>query len=189
MNQPTRAAALCGLVAGLALGCAKKAPSEPEHQAITTERLEPYECGTIARLHTYGGVFLASQPSPEDFAQAQKGGVRTVVNLRHADEVTDFDERAVVTDLGLEYVSLPWNGADELTDEVFDRARQVLDTAERPILLHCGSANRVGAVWIPWRVLDGGLSYDEALAEAKTIGLKTSAFEAKAKDYVERHGG
>jgi uncharacterized protein (TIGR01244 family) len=154
--------------------------------AITTERLEPYECGTITRLHTYAGVFLASQPQPADFEQAKKGGVVTVINLRHDDEITAFDERQVVGDLGLAYLSLPWNGPEELTDEVFDRARELLNTAERPVLLHCSSANRVGAVWIPWRILDEGLSWDDALAEAKVVGLESPAYEAKAKDYVER---
>lgn len=166
---------------------AAPAVASTEHKAITTDKLEPYTCGTVQRLHTYGGVFLASQPTAADFEEAKKGGVKTVINLRHADENKDFDEQAVVTGLGLAYIHMPWNGADELTDTIFDRSRELLNTAERPILLHCSSANRVGALWIPWRVLEGGLTYEEALAEAKVVGLKSADFEAKAKDYVERH--
>lgn len=168
-------------------GDAPQATASAEHRAITTDTLEPYECGTITRLHTLGGVFLASQPKPEDFAQAKKGGVKTVINLRHADEIKDFDEKKVVESEGLKYINLPWDGPAELTDEVFDQARAHLKTAERPILLHCASANRVGAVWLPYRVLDGGLSWDDALAEAKTVGLKSPDYEAKAKDYIQRH--
>lgn len=152
-----------------------------------TETLELYSCGSIARLHTLDGVFLASQPSASDFEQAKAGGVKTVINLRTAKEQPDFDEQAAVTALGLAYVHLPWNGAEELSDEVFARSRTLLNTAERPILLHCASANRVGAVWIPWRVLDGGLALDAAVAEARTIGLKTAEYEAKARDYVARN--
>ena len=163
-------------------------PKVGEHKAVTTDKLEPYVCGTITRLHTLGGVFLASQPKPEDFAQAKKSGVKTVINLRHAVEIKDFDEQKVVEAEGLTYVNVPWDGPEELTDAVFDKAREQLKTAQRPILLHCGSANRVGAVWLPFRVLDGGLTWDEALAEAKTVGLKSPDYEAKAKDYVQRHG-
>jgi len=155
--RTTTVALSLALLAAAATGCSS-VPSDDGHRAITTQALEPYECGTITKLHTLGGVFLASQPKPEDLEQAQKGGIKTVVNLRHEDELEDFDERAVVTGLGLTYVSLPWNGPDELTDAVFDEARHLLNAAERPLLLHCSSANRVGAVWIPWRVLDGGLS-------------------------------
>lgn len=157
-----------------------------QHKAITTETLEPYECGTITRLHTLGGVFLASQPKPEDFVQAKKGGVKTVINLRHENENKEFDEAQVVKAEGLEYINLPFNGADEMTDEVLDQARHLLNTAPRPILLHCSSANRVGAVWLPYRVLDGGLSWDEALAEAKIVGLKSPDYEQRARDYIRR---
>ena len=45
----------------------------------------------------------------------------------------------------------------------------------------------MGGVWLPYRVLDAGLSWDAALAEAKTIGLRNPVLEAKAKDYVDRH--
>lgn len=157
-----------------------------DHKALVTEKLEPYECGTITRLHTVGGVFLASQPKPEDFEQAKKGGIKSVINLRHPEEITDFDEQEVVEGMGLNYLSLAWNGEEELSDDIFDRMRELLKTTERPILLHCGSANRVGAVWIPHRVLDGGLSIEDAVAEAKVVGLKSAAYEEKARDYVSR---
>jgi uncharacterized protein (TIGR01244 family) len=160
---------------------------EPEHTAITTESLELYECGDITRLHTFGGIFVASQPTPEDFAQSKMGGVRTVINLRHEAENKDFNEREVIEGLELNYVSLPWNGPEELNDGIFDELRNLLNTAERPILLHCSSANRVGALWLPWRVLDGGIDLDAALAEAKTVGLKSPVYEAMAIDYIERH--
>lgn len=177
--------ALLGLVAA----CNSMGTTEPEHKAITTEQLEVYECGTITRLHTYEGLFLASQPKVEDFEQAKKGGVVTVINMRHESENTDFDEALVVHNLGLTYVNLPWNGPDELTDDVFDKAREMFNTVERPALVHCSSANRVGAVWIPYRVLEGGLSIEDAVAEAKVIGLKTPAYEPMAIDYIKRHRG
>jgi uncharacterized protein (TIGR01244 family) len=175
------------LVVACAVACSKPDSQGVEHQAITTEKLEPYECGTITRLHTLGGVFLASQPKPEDIVQAKKGGVKTVINLRHAAEIKDFDEKQVVEAEGLAYLNFPFEGPAELTDAVFDTVREHLKTAVRPILLHCSSANRVGAVWLPYRVLDGGLSYDEALSEAKTVGLKSPDYEKKAREYIEKH--
>jgi len=156
-----------------------------EHTAITTSKLEPYECGEITRLHTYNGVFLASQPTVTDFEQAKKGGVKTVINLRHASEIKDFDEKAVVEGLGLTYISIPWNGVDELTDQRLDEMRQALKTAERPILLHCSSANRVGAAWLAYRVLDEGLGVEAAREEARVVGLVSPAYEARTLDYIQ----
>jgi protein tyrosine phosphatase (PTP) superfamily phosphohydrolase (DUF442 family) len=188
-NVPKGAAcAVLMLAAALAAACAHRETGDDrsELHAARRDPLAPAECGTIGKLHEQGVVWLAGQPSPEDFALAKERGVRTVLNLRHESEIRGFEEPLVVTELGMRYVSLPWNGPDELTDDVFDRARAVLDTAERPLLLHCGSANRVGAVWIPWRVLDCGLSVEDALAEARTIGLRTPEYQQKALEYVAR---
>lgn len=169
---------------------AAKAPKASEaHTPPTTDVLEPYQCGSVQRMHTYQGVFLASQPAAADFGQASKGGVKTVINLRTASEQPDFDERATVEGLGLTYLHLPFNGEAELTDDVFARSREMLKTAQRPILLHCASANRVGALWLAHRVLDGGLTIEQAKAEAKVVGLKSPGYEAKAVDYVKRMGG
>lgn len=167
---------------------ATPAPVAPVQPVVPVEpvTLELATCGSIAKLHAFGDVWLAGQPAAADLEEAKAKGVRTVVNLRRKTEQGDFDEEAFVTGLGLDYVNLPISGAQDLTDEVFASARLLLGKAQRPLLLHCASANRVGAVWIPWRVLDGGLTLDDAVAEAKTIGLKTPELEARARDYVAR---
>ena len=195
MKNPMWSSA-CAVLAILSFGC-KSAddPSRPQpdvaveeaaHELPVAEKLEPYECGNVTRLHTYDGIFLGSQPSPADFEQAKKGGIKTVINLRHHDEIEGFDEQEVVTDLGLAYYNVPWNGPEELSDERFDEVRELLRTAERPILLHCSSANRVGPMWLAYRVLDDGADYEDALSEAMTVGMKSPDYQAKAKSYVER---
>ena len=171
---------------GISIGAPTTAPSTAP-SARADDKLAPATCGKIARVHRLADVYLAGQPTAEDLAQAKKEGIETVINLRPEAELKTFDERQAAEAAGLAYVHIPFAGADEATDAVFDEARKQLKAAKRPILLHCGTANRVGAVWLPHRVLDGGLTWDAALAEAKTIGLRTPALEAKAKDYIERH--
>ena len=152
-----------------------------------SEKLEPYKCGSVERLHTLGGVFLASQPKSEDFKLAQEGGIKTVINLRKKDEL-DWDEEALIKKLRMEYHNPGFKSPAELTDEVFDAARKVLNNKENmPILIHCASANRVGAIWLAHRVLDHKISYDDAVKEAATVGLKIPAFANKAKEYIERN--
>ncbi len=179
-------AALLSAIAMFPMGCASTAKSE-HHGAITTEKLEPYECGTITRLNTYQGVFLASRPAASDLEQAKKGGVKTVVNMMHADEQAGFDEGAFVRGLGLAYENPAWNGDAELTDAMIERNLDLLRNAERPMLVHCSSANRVGAIWYAYRALDGGLSDADALAEAKVVGLKSPNYEQIVRDYIARH--
>lgn len=178
----------CGAACS-AEGRAPEPAAVPARAAPAAGALAPAACGSIERLHVLDGVLLASQPSPADLEQARAEGVRTVLNLRRPAEQAGFDEAAFVESLGLVYVALPFGGPDELDDALFARARELLSHAERPLLVHCASANRVGAVWIPWRVLDGGLGLEEALAEARAIGLRSPGLEAKARDYVARQGG
>ncbi|MCA8981376.1 MAG: hypothetical protein H6831_12915 [Planctomycetes bacterium] len=152
--------------------------------APASEPLHAEELGTVRNLHRYGDVWFAAQPSAADLALFQERGVRTVLDIRHDAETPELDERAIVEGLGMRYVYVPWNGPAELNDAIFDELRDVLATAERPLLFHCASANRVGAIWLAYRALDDGLPLDEARAEAATIGMRTPEYEAKALEYV-----
>ena len=150
------------------------------------KKLEPAKCGAVKQLHVLDDIFLAGQPSVADFAEFKKRGVKSVLNVRTKEEL-DFDEAKTLKDLGLSYHHIPIAGPNALTDENFDKIRKLLNTKEeRPLLFHCASANRVGAVWLAHRVLDGGLTYDAALIEAKAVGLSAPALEAKAKDYIAK---
>ncbi|MCU0977729.1 MAG: protein tyrosine phosphatase family protein [Pirellulaceae bacterium] len=179
MNRPIAVSVVCLTIAiGGQLLSAEAKQDAPE--------LTSCSCFQANGIHEFGGVFLAGQPTPEGFAEAQKAGVRTVVNLRAANEL-NWDEKATVVELGMQYVHVPVASADALTDDVFQQMRQLLkDKAKRPMLVHCFSAGRVGATWLAHRVLDDGLTVEAAVAEAKTIGLKKEEYIAKATDYVRR---
>ena len=55
---------------------------------------------------------------------------------------------------------------------------------KRQVYIHCGSANRVGAMWLIKRVKQDGYAVDDALAEAEAIGLSSAALREFALDYV-----
>jgi uncharacterized protein (TIGR01244 family) len=154
------------------------------------EEIRATQIGSTKPVHLCGKIYLAGQPSPDDLKEAQRQGARTVVSLREKSEL-NWDEAQSVQQLGMRYHHVPFKSPASLTDQVFDEVRRLLSDAEQqPVVLHCGSANRVGAVWIPFRVLDQGATWEQALAEAKTIGLRMPEYEARAKAYVEaRQGG
>ncbi len=147
---------------------------------------EPATLGQIARLSRSGDVLLASQPKPGDFEVAKDFGVKTVINIRPEREMAGFDERAKVEQLGMRYEQPAFGSPEELTDAVLDENLRLLREAPRPILLHCSSANRVGAVWLAHRVIDDGVDYETALAEAQAVGLRSEAYEKVVKGYIER---
>lgn len=150
------------------------------------KKLEPAKCGSVKQLHVLDDIYLAGQPTADDFKVFKERGVKSVLNLRTKEEL-DFDEAKVLKSLNLEYIHVPIATPDALTDENFDKLRKVLNNREeRPLLFHCASAQRVGAVWLAHRVLDDGLTYEAALKEAQTVGLKAPALEAKAKSYIAK---
>jgi uncharacterized protein (TIGR01244 family) len=173
-------------VIAVALSCSFSFAEDKPKKIESPKKLEPAKCGSVKQLHALGDIYLAGQPSSEDFLEFKKRGVKSVLNLRTKEEM-DFDEAKTLKSLGLEYHHIPIASPDALTEENFDKLRKLLNEKEqRPLLLHCASANRVGAVWLAHRVLDGGLAYDAALTEAKTVGLKAPAMEAKAKEYIAK---
>ena len=119
------------------------------------------------------GLAVAGQPSAAGLAQLKAMGFRTVVNLRTEQEGAK-DEESAVKAAGLAYVSVPVT-AETLSQADADAVGRVIDDpAAGPVLLHCASANRVGAVWALLRVRQGK-TLDEAEAEGRAIGLKSPA--------------
>lgn len=169
------AAALC---AG-AVGCALR--HEPPQPSV----LEPAQIGSVAPAHVFGRAYLTGQPTPEDLAAARAQGVVSVINLRQPDEL-DFDEAGAVRDLGMQYHNPGFREPDSLTDAKLDEIRALLrDAAERPVLMHCASANRVGAVWLAHRVLDDGVDLTTALDEAREVGLHSAPLEERVRAYID----
>ena len=112
-------------------------------------------------------------------------GIRTVINLRREAEL-DFDEARVVRDLGMTYHHVPIAGLDGMTDANFARVVELLeDAAAQPILLHCGSANRVAGMWIARRLRQGA-SLEQAVLEGRKIGLRNEAFIGRAQAFAAR---
>jgi len=169
------ALALCAGVAG----CSAEMQRPPQQGGLVAAQI-----GSIERLHALGDVYLASQPSPADLTAARAHGVVSVVNLRLPGEL-EFDEGTVVTDLGMRYHNPAFNSPETLSDATLDDTRALLSAAtEKPMLMHCASANRVGAVWLAHRVLDDGVDLDTALDEAHQVGLRSAPLEQRVREYI-----
>ncbi len=84
----------------------------------------------------------------------------------------------------MEYVNIPV-GHEDIDDETFDRFRELIrDGGRRPVLVHCSSANRVGALLIPYLILDEGRTPEKAREIAAEVGLRSNRLERAAFRYV-----
>ena len=118
-------------------------------------------------------VTSAGQPDEAAVEQYAADGYKTVIDLRTGGEDRGMDEPAVVEAAGMKYVSLPI-GRSDITFEKAAELDALLDDAEGPVVVHCGSGNRVGALMALRASLDGK-SDEEAIEIGKEYGLTSLA--------------
>ena len=127
------------------------------------------------------GMTSAGQPDTAALSVFAEQGYTTVIDLRTEGEDRGFDEAKVVEGLGMKYISLPTGSADIN----FDHAR-FLDTlvseADGPVLVHCGSGNRVGALLALSKSMAG--ADDEAALEYGRKGGMTR-LESRVKEALK----
>lgn len=117
------------------------------------------------------GVYSCGQPSPEQLSGLKDAGVRTIVDLRAPGE-NDWDERAVVEALGMSYHQIPIGGPADINEENARRLSEIMeDEAAAPILIHCGSGNRVGALYALKKFHCDECEGEEAVEAGREAGL------------------
>ena len=129
-------------------------------------------------------VATAGQPEQEDFERLAEAGYKTVVDLRTPEEPRGLDEPEVVRRAGMEYTNIPV-GHERVDDDAFERFRELMaDPGHRPTLVHCSSANRVGALLIPYLILDEGKAPEDAVRMASEVGLRSDELKQAALRYA-----
>lgn len=130
-------------------------------------------------------IATGGQPTDAAFAKLAANGYRAVLNLRTGSEGLDLQhEREAVEKAGLRYVHIPIVSSAPKPEQVDEFIKAVKDPDNQPMLIHCGSANRVGAFWMIYRVVDQGWPEEKALEEATKIGLTSPALKAFAHEYI-----
>ena len=130
----------------------------------------------------------SGQPRVEQFAMLKAKGIKSVLNLRQPSEHRADEEKNAVEAAGMKYFNIPVVYAKP-TDEQADEFLKITDDkANRPMLVHCTAAIRVGGFWLIRRVMRDGMSWDAALEEAHKVGLKNAPhLEEFAKAYIASH--
>lgn len=127
------------------------------------------------------GIVSAGRLAPEDIARVREAGIRHVIDLTPDAETPDFDEAAAVHAAGLGYSNLPLRGAVDLTPENVRAFDDMLGRATRPVLVHCASGNRVGAMVALRAAWIEGKPLEEAIEVGKAWGLKGLEADVRAR--------
>lgn len=133
-------------------------------------------------------VACAGATTLDALDEVQRRGFAAVVNFRTegengADPVGAAEKAEAI---GLKYFHLPFRGSDPSAAVAEEFLAVIADPANQPTFVHCGSANRVGAMWLIKRVKLDGWDVDRATAEAETIGLRSPGLKEFALEYVRQ---
>lgn len=131
----------------------------------------------VGAVQPVNGITSAGQPDQAAFKVFANSGYAAVIDLRTAGEERGLDEQAVVEELGMDYLSLPI-GSDGISFENARALDELLGAYNKPVLVHCRSGNRVGALLALRASLEG--ADDAAAIEAgKQGGLKSLEGEVR----------
>ena len=127
-------------------------------------------------------VFSSGQPTQDQLPVLASAGIRHVISLRPASEL-DWDEAATVQSLGMQFHNIPVAGAGGVTTANARSLEDLLAELDgQPVLVHCASSNRVGALKAV-SAHEAGASVDAALAEGRGWGL--TGLEERVRGILE----
>ncbi|MEE8343795.1 MAG: sulfur transferase domain-containing protein [Woeseiaceae bacterium] len=132
------------------------------------------------RFEPADGITAAGQPNENGLRELADSGYAAVIDLRTEGEDRGLDEKAVVESLGMDYVSLPIEGRGAISFENAAKLDQILGKYDQPVLVHCGSSNRVGALFALREKMNGA-DDEDALAFGKSAGMTSLEDTVKSR--------
>lgn len=136
------------VILGLSLvvfGAEVLAAEEPDLSAVSRLKVDLEAVSELGVVKPVDGITAAGQPNSAEFKVFAESGYVAVIDLRTAEEERGLDEPAVVEGLGMEYVPFPVSG-DDITMQKAKELDKLLNQYDAPVLVHCASSNRVGAL-------------------------------------------
>ena len=91
-----------------------------------------------------GELYRSAQPTAERIAEYQQSyGIKTIINLRGENTGSDWYDAEVegARNLGITHIDFRMSARRELTMDQFNQIMDVLQKAEKPILVHCMSGS------------------------------------------------
>ena len=125
----------------------------------------------------FENTLTGGQPTFEQLKKASETGFKAVINLRTDGELPDPEQESTwVEGLGMKYFHIPVAGAEGLSLENTKLLAEALSKTENyPLVVHCKSGNRVGAIFALKAFHIDGKSIEEALLIGESAGLTSLA--------------
>lgn len=149
-------------------------------QGILVDLDTVVEAGEVSPVD---GITSAGQPDEQALQVFADSGYAVVVDMRGPNEDRGMDNFAgAVEAKGMKYVAFPVSGAEQISFETAAELDALLEEADGPVLLHCASGNRVGAL-LALRESLNGADDASALEYGKDAGM--TRLEPRVREVLE----
>jgi len=158
--------AVLGLLSSFSLHAGEGEPGSTSTLLVDVEAVVAR--GTVTPVD---GVTSSGQPDQAAFEVFSDSGYVAVIDMRGEKEDRGMkDEQSAIKKLGMEYVLLPIEDEDAINFENAAELDKLIASYDGPVLVHCRSGNRVGALLALRKSLNGA-SDEDAFAYGKQGGL------------------
>ncbi len=135
-------------------------------------------------------LYRGAQPKAGGLAQLARLGVKTIINLRGADEHTRAEEQEARA-LGMTFYDVALPGFSRPADTAVEHVLGLIaDPQLQPVFIHCKrGADRTGTIIACYRIMHDQWTAQRALAEAKRDGMSwlERGMKHYVKDFARRH--
>lgn len=104
----------------------------------------------------------------DSIQELAKHSFQTVIDLRNESEGTPNEKKAVEA-AGMVYINIPVTN-EGVNESQLAAFKQALQQASPPVLIHCATGNRAGAMWTAYR-LSEGISPEITFKEGRAAGM------------------
>ena len=131
-------------------------------------------------------VACAGATTLEALEEVQRRGFVSVVNFRTEGEngANPAGAAEKAAELGMKYFHIPFRSSEPWAEAAEEFLKVIAEPVNQPTFVHCGSAKRVGAMWLIKRVKLDGWDVERATVEAEAIGMRSPALKEFALAYV-----
>lgn len=129
-------------------------------------------------------LYRGAQPTENGVKELSKLGVKTIIDLRGAGDVTE-KEKLWAEKNSIKFINIPLNNWFEPKDERIEKIVAEIDKPEnQPVFIHCKrGADRTGTIVAVYRITHENWTAKQANDEAKKFGFGWWQFWMK--DYIE----
>lgn len=154
----------------LGVACAVTAQAQ-EESSVKRVYVDLAEVVVKGKVEPVDGISSAGQPDEIALQVFADSGYVAVIDMRGPNEnrgIEDFP--AAVEKKGMDYIAFPITSPQQFSFDTASELDKILSGIDGPVLLHCGSGNRVGAV-LALRESLKGASDDEAMQYGRDAGM------------------